>query len=94
MLVAGLAGQFALHAVYGIETFLYALHFQPLLVLLVAYGTRTRLRPLLLAACLVLVPLMMEVNLSRLDEATSHLSQQPHVKKTLKRHERSTGTVK
>jgi hypothetical protein len=41
-----LLGQFALHAVYGDETFLYALHFGPLLVILAAFSTLTRARVL------------------------------------------------
>ena len=39
-----LLGQFALHAVYGGETFLYSLHWLPLLVVLAALGTLTRQR--------------------------------------------------
>jgi hypothetical protein len=48
--------QLALHMAYGDETFLYGLHFAPLLVILAALGTQTRLRPavLLLAAALAL----------------------------------------
>lgn len=51
-----LLGQLILHLVYGTETFLYALHFLPLLVVLAALGTLTRARPLalLLAGLLVL----------------------------------------
>ncbi len=51
-----LLGQLALHAVYGEETFLYSLHFAPLLVVLAALSTLTRARPaaLLLAGMLVL----------------------------------------
>jgi hypothetical protein len=45
-LVLGLSllGQFALHAVYGDETFLYAMHFGPLLVVVAAFSTLTRMR--------------------------------------------------
>jgi len=51
-----LAGQLVLHAVYGQETFLYSLHFAPLLVLLAAFGTQTRARlaALILAGALIL----------------------------------------
>ena len=43
-LLLTLAGQFALHVVYGEETFLYSLHFLPLLVLLAAFAFRTKFR--------------------------------------------------
>jgi hypothetical protein len=43
-LLLTLAGQFGLHVVYGEETFLYSLHFMPLLVLLAAFAFRTRFR--------------------------------------------------
>jgi hypothetical protein len=51
-----LLGQFTLHLVYGDETFLYALHFAPLLVVLAALTSRTRLRTVaqLLASALVI----------------------------------------
>lgn len=41
-------GQLVLHTVYGWETFLYAIHFGPLLVILTAWGTFTRARRLVL----------------------------------------------
>jgi hypothetical protein len=55
-LTAILVGQLTLHGVYGAETFLYSLHWLPLLVALAALGTLTSFRPLvlLLAAGLVL----------------------------------------
>ena len=51
-----LLGQLALHLAYGSETFLYSLHFAPLLVVLAALSTLTRARPvaLVLAGTLVL----------------------------------------
>jgi hypothetical protein len=52
-----LFGQMALHCVYGDETFLYALHFTPLLVVLAAWGTRTRARPVVLAGAALLIGL-------------------------------------
>ena len=57
MLLAALLGQWGLHQVYGgEETFLYALHWVPLLVLVAAAGTLTRWRPLALGlAAVVLV---------------------------------------
>jgi hypothetical protein len=57
-LVLGLTllGQLLLHTLYGSETFLYALHLAPLLVMLAAFSLLTRARPLalVLAAMLVL----------------------------------------
>ncbi len=49
-----LLGQLVLHLVFGKETFLQALHFLPLLIVLAAFGTFTRARPgvLLFAAAL------------------------------------------
>jgi hypothetical protein len=48
VIVLSILGQLALHMVFGDETFLYSLHFAPLLILLVALGTQTRYRPLVL----------------------------------------------
>jgi hypothetical protein len=49
-------GQLVLHSLYGPETFLYSLHFVPLLVILTALSTLTPARPLalLLAGGLIL----------------------------------------
>ncbi|MBD3243667.1 MAG: hypothetical protein GF331_23960, partial [Chitinivibrionales bacterium] len=54
VLALTLAGQLLLHVFYGDETFLYSLHFAPLLVVLAALGTLTAARPwaLLLAGML------------------------------------------
>jgi hypothetical protein len=49
-----LLGQLALHMVFGEETFLYSLHFVPLLIVLAAFGTQTRIR----TVTLVLVGLL------------------------------------
>ncbi|MBV9080629.1 MAG: hypothetical protein JO102_05880 [Elusimicrobia bacterium] len=46
--------QFLLHLLYGRETFLYGIHFMPLLILCVALATRTRWRPVVLALSAVL----------------------------------------
>jgi hypothetical protein len=54
-LLLTLAGQFALHVVYGNETFLYSLHFLPLLLALAAFALRTRARK----AALVLAALLL-----------------------------------
>lgn len=48
VILLGLAGQMALHLVYGEETFLYALHWLPLLVAVAAAATLERFRPVAL----------------------------------------------
>jgi hypothetical protein len=50
-----LLGQFALHLVYGAETFLYVLNWLPLLVIACALGTLTRLRIVVLALAVLLI---------------------------------------
>jgi len=50
-----LSGQLLLHLAYGEETFLYALHYVPLLVVLAAYGTTTRARYTVLGILSVLI---------------------------------------
>ena len=50
-----LAGQLLLHLVYGSETFIYSLHFLPLLVLLAAMGTWASERPVALVLAILLV---------------------------------------
>ena len=52
-LVLIILSQMALHILYGEETFLYALHFAPLLVVLAALATLTRLRVAALACAAV-----------------------------------------
>lgn len=48
VLASTLIFQFVLHMVYGDETFLYSGHFGPLLVIVAAFGTMTKARPVLL----------------------------------------------
>ncbi len=50
-----LAGQLMLHLVYGEETFLYALHFAPLLVVTASLATLTVARPLVLLLVTMLI---------------------------------------
>jgi hypothetical protein len=54
-LVLGLAAQLALHVVFGEETFLFAMHFTPLLILLAATGAETRFRRGVLSLATVLL---------------------------------------
>jgi len=55
-LILSVVYQYALHLIYGNETFLYSMHFMPLLVVLAAWSTltRTRVAALSLAICLIL----------------------------------------
>ncbi|MGH7256819.1 MAG: hypothetical protein ACREIM_00450 [Nitrospiraceae bacterium] len=50
-----LAGQLVLHLAYGEETFLYALHFAPLLVITASLATLTVARPLVLLLAAILI---------------------------------------
>jgi len=52
-LALSIAGQIALHLLYGVETFLYALDFLPLLVTAAALATLSRWRPVVLAVACV-----------------------------------------
>ena len=67
------AGQFALHLVYGDETFLYALHLLPFLMVVVASASLTRLR--LVSLCLVsaLILLVAANNSMQLNQASDFL---------------------
>ncbi len=59
-----LLGQLLLHAVYGDETFLYSLHFQFLLVIMVGFAMCTRFRTVALGLVAVLIVLLTINNLS------------------------------
>ena len=51
-----LLDQIGMHSIYGVgETFLYSLHFLPLLLTLAAFGLFTRLRPLCLILATILI---------------------------------------
>jgi len=70
MLVASLiAGQLALHILYGEETFLYSLHYLPLLVLLASFAALTRWRWAALAGAALLAVLAGRHNLAQFDRA-------------------------
>lgn len=71
VLGVSLLGQIILHASYGKETFLYSLHFGPLLVLLAAFGTRTRLRRLVIAYVSILVVCTVINNWQQFGRATA-----------------------
>lgn len=69
VLAITLLGQFMLHLLYGQETFLYSLHFVPLLVVLAAFSTMTRARPLALTLTGILVVLAVINNFQQFDKA-------------------------
>lgn len=69
VLGALLAAQWMLHLVFGKETFLYALHVIPLLALLVAFGTFTPARRLVLGLAAVFVVTASVNNAARFQEA-------------------------
>jgi hypothetical protein len=70
-----LLGQFGLHALYGPETFLYALHFGPLLVVLAALSAQTRARPIALTLAIALVICAGINNVRQFGKATELFSQ-------------------
>lgn len=49
-----IASQFALHCVYGLETFLYSANYLPVMVAIAAMGVKTRMRPVILSLSAVL----------------------------------------
>jgi hypothetical protein len=69
VLAITLLGQFMLHLLYGQETFLYSLHFVPLLVVLAAFSTMTRARLLALTLTGILVVLAVINNFQQFDKA-------------------------
>jgi hypothetical protein len=64
-----LAGQFALHAIYGAETFLYSAHFGPMMILTTAFISQTRFRLVGVTASGVLAVLLLVHNLAKHAEA-------------------------
>jgi hypothetical protein len=52
-IVLALCGQLGLHLVYGDETFLYSMHYLPLLIIVAAYGALTHLRRVVLGLVLI-----------------------------------------
>ncbi len=76
-LVLGLTilGQLVLHLLYGEETFLYSLHFAPLLVILASCSTLTRARPLALVLASLLLVCIGINNISEFNRATERINQ-------------------
>lgn len=73
VLVAIIAGQFALHLVFGIETFLYSLHFAPFLVAFAALSALTPFRRLAVTLALVLTVVAGVNNVQKFMSATQYL---------------------
>ena len=69
VLAITLLGQFTLHLLYGQETFLYSLHFVPLLVVLVAFSTMTRVRSIALTLTGILIVLAAINNFQQFEKA-------------------------
>lgn len=68
-LLVTLTGQLALHLVFGEETFLYAMHFTPILIVVSALGTLSPWRRPILACAGVLVVALLVNNLAQLTVA-------------------------
>ena len=71
-LLLTLAGQFALHVVYGEETFLYSLHFAPLLFVIAAFAFRTRFRVAAFALTAIVILAAGLNNVREFDDARHH----------------------
>jgi hypothetical protein len=67
-------GGLAIHLFYGVETFLYTLHFIPLLVIIAALGTLTALRPVVLILAGALVVSAGINNASQFNRATEFVA--------------------
>jgi hypothetical protein len=78
MLALVLTGQLGLHLIYGAETFIYALHFAPLLIALAALAALTRLRPIVLILALAVTALSFVNNLEVLRRCKAFING-PHV---------------
>jgi hypothetical protein len=68
-----LLAQLGVHFAYGSETFLYSLHFAPLLVVAAALGCLTRARPLVLGLAAALAVCAAVNNATQLERAVSEL---------------------
>lgn len=64
-------GQLILHVLYGEETFLYSLHFLPLLIALAALATLTHLRVPAISLAVVLIPIVAANNWSQFKDANT-----------------------
>ena len=60
-----LLAQIGLHTIYGEEAFLYSIHYMPLFILLLAWGARTKARPVVLGLAGLLVVLAAYNNINQ-----------------------------
>jgi hypothetical protein len=74
LVCAGLSSHLLLHLIYGEETFLYSLHWVPLLIVAASYACRGRLRLLSLALVVLLTAGIGLSNERRLHEALGDLA--------------------
>ena len=70
-----LLGQLCLHLLYGNETFLYALNFLPLFLVLVSLGTLTRARPVVLGLLAALIVCAAINNVTQFRRAVDYFRQ-------------------
>lgn len=68
-LALSIAGQLMLHLLYGSDTFLYAMHYVPLLILVASFGASTHLRPFVLVGAVLLMMMIVYNNGILLGEA-------------------------
>ena len=83
-------GELALYLYFGVETFLYTLHFIPLLVIIAAMGTLTALRPVVLILAGALVVSAGINNASQFNRATEfvarhHVTEHQNVREAMER---------
>ncbi|MBD1909873.1 MULTISPECIES: hypothetical protein [unclassified Leptolyngbya] len=74
-----LAGQVLLHLIYGEETFLYSLHFLPLLILVAAWSVFTRARVVALVLAGLLVATLAANNIQQFESAAATLNSLPQI---------------
>jgi len=75
VLTGTLLGQLVLHLLYGSETFLYSLHFAPLLIVLAAHVVLTPARPVARLLAVALIVFGGINNAGQLLESTAHLTE-------------------
>ncbi len=79
VLVGSLVGQVAVSIVYGKETFLYSLHFVPIMIGIAALGTGTSLRKPVLALALLMLPILGFNNISLFARSASFMTDHPEL---------------
>jgi hypothetical protein len=77
-----LLGQLALHLIYGTEIFIYSLHFNVLLIPLVALGSLTQMRTVVTVLTCLLIPCVAINNFTQFYEAIDFLVQHDTMKLT------------